>query len=146
MRPEQNKQLKNLREEKEKKNKKLLKRKIIETKSSKTLREQKAKVLADLKTNHLNVASKLEKLESRKNQRGCIATEENQSGLHQAIFETIAPEVGEDEGRRTEVYNSVRTLNDLHSAFEEKGFKLSQTATYYRFIPAPVNHKDRKGK
>ena len=48
IRPEQQKQLKKLREEKDNKEK-LLKRKKIEAKSSQKVREKKAKVLADLK-------------------------------------------------------------------------------------------------
>ena len=38
----------------------------------------------------------------------------------------------------------MRTLDDLHSALEEKGFKLSRAATYYRLMPANVNDKDAK--
>ena len=81
VRPEQKKQVKNLREEKEKKEK-LLKRKIIEAKISQKLREKKAKVLADLKKDHPNTTSKLERLESSKNQPGSIATEGTQLHLH----------------------------------------------------------------
>ena len=86
----------------------------------------------------------MEKLEPRKDQPGPITIEESQPGLHQAILEIIAREAGADERRRTEVYNSERTLDNLHSVLEERGFKLSRTATYYRLIPANVNHKDAK--
>ena len=100
--------------------------------------------MAEPKKDHPNVAWKLEKLESRKNQPGRIAAEESQPGLHQAIFEIIALDAVAEERRRTEVYNSVGMLGDLHSALEEKGFKLGRAATYYCLIPANVSHKDAK--
>lgn len=100
--------------------------------------------MAGLKKNHPNVESKLGKLESRKNQPGRIATKESQPGLHQSIFEIIAPDAVADERRRTEVYNSVRTLDDLQSALEEKRFKVIRTATYYRLITANIYQKDTK--
>ena len=143
VRPEQKKQLKKLHDEKAEKEKRL-KRKIIEMKSSQKVREKKAKVLSDLKRDHPEVASKLEKLEVRTDQHGPIPIEESQPGLHQAILDVIAPEAGADIRRRTEVYNSVRTLDQLHSALEERGFRLSRSATYYRLIPANARHRDAK--
>ena len=143
VRPDQKKQLKNLREEKEKKEK-ILKQKIIKGNDSKKLLEKKPKVLADLKKDHPNVASKLEKHESRKKPAWSYCNSKSQPGLHQAIFEIIAPISGADKRRRREVRNSVRTLDDLHGALEEKGSNLSQTARYYHLIPENVNHKDYK--
>ena len=91
--------------------------------------------MVDLKKDDPNVAPKLEKLKSRKKQSGRIATEESQAGLHQAIFEIIP----------TDVYSSVRTLDDLHSALEEKGFKVSRAAIFYRLILANETTKMPRG-
>lgn len=101
--------------------------------------------MVDLKKDDPNVAPKLEKFKSRKKQSGRIATEESQAGLHQAIFEIIAPNAGADEIIPTEVYSSVRTLDDLHSAIEEKGFKVSRTAKFYRLKPANKTTKMPRG-
>ena len=38
----------------------------------------------------------------------------------------------------------MRSLDDLKSALEKKGFNLSRTATYYRLLPANMSHKDGK--
>lgn len=101
--------------------------------------------MVDLKKDDPNVAPKLEKFKSRKKQSGRIATEESQAGLHQAIFEIIGPDAGADEIIPTEVYSSVRTLDDLHSALEEKGFKVSRAAIFYCLILANETTKMPRG-
>ena len=41
-------------------------------------------------------------------------------------------------------YTTLRSLDGLKSALENKGFNLSRTATYYRLSPANMCHKDGK--
>ena len=70
--------------------------------------------------------------------------ESQQEGLLEAILSIVIPGSSADDRRRSEVYNSVRSLDDLKSALEKKGFNLSRTATYYILLPANMRHKDGK--
>ena len=100
--------------------------------------------MEELKKDHLDVAGKLSKLEMRAGKPGRRPIEEEQPELHTAILSIVTPDAGADERRRTEVFNAVRTLDELQSALQERGFKLSRSATYYRLIPANVVHRDAK--
>ena len=66
------------------------------------------------------------------------------TGLHKTMLEIAATDAGENEKKRTEVQNSVRTLDNLHSALENPDCKLNQTATYYCLTSANAHHKDAK--
>ena len=57
---------------------------------------------------------------------------ESQQGLLEAILSIVIPGASANDRRRSEVYNSVRSLDDLKSALEKKGFNLSRTATFAR--------------
>ena len=105
---------------------------------------KKARVVEELKKDHPDVAGKLSKLEMRAGKPGRRPIGEEQPKLHTAILSIVTPGAGADERRRTEVFNAVRTLDELQSAFQERGFKLSRSATYYRLIPANVVHRDAK--
>ena len=65
-------------------------------------------------------------------------------GLHEAILSIVVTDSFADEGRRSEVYNSVRSFDDLHKALQDKGFALNQTATYYGLLAANAHHNDGK--
>ena len=70
--------------------------------------------------------------------------ESQQQGLLEAILSIVISGSFADDCRRSEVYNSVRSLNDLKSATEKKGFHLSRSAKYYRLLSANMCHKDGK--
>ena len=96
-----------------------------------------------LSIDHPEIATKLKKLEV-KTTAGWPNLESQQEGLLEAILSIVIPGSSADDRRRSEVYNSVRSLDDLKSALEKKGFNLSRTATYYRLFPAKMRHKDGK--
>ena len=68
----------------------------------------------------------------------------DQADLHKDILAIVLPNSSADEKRRSEVYNSVQTLDDLHAAVQQKGYTISRTATYYRLIPRDARHIDGK--
>ena len=121
-----------------------LKRKQVEQQAQQRLREKKAKTLQEIKEDHPDISDKITKLQVRKGVPGRPPIEESQAGLHQAILSIIMPESGADERRRTEIYQSVKTLDGLKSALIERGYTLSRTATYYRLLPASARHTDAK--
>ena len=49
------------------------------------------------------------------------------TGLHETKLEIVASDAGAIEKKRSEVHNSVTTLDNIHSALENRGFKLNQT-------------------
>ena len=65
-------------------------------------------------------------------------------GLHEAILSILLPESTADERRRSEIYNSVPSLDYLNKAVGKKGFNLSRTATYHRLLRDNMRHKDGK--
>ena len=40
--------------------------------------------------------------------------------MHEAIFSIVVPESSADERRRTEIFDSVRSLDDLYKALKKK--------------------------
>ena len=123
---------------------KSLKRKQLDQKAQQRSREKKANVLRDLQKEHPEAAEKLMKLQVQPRKLGRPAVEESMHGLHTAILSIVIPESGADERRRSEVFNSVRSLDDLKDALEKRGYLLSRTALYYRLIPANTHHVDGK--
>ena len=113
-------------------------------KSQQKVRAKRKQVLKELSIDHTEVAAtKLKKLEV-KTTAGRPNLKSQQEGLLEAILSIVIPGSSADDHRRSEVYNSVRSLDDLKSALEKKGFNLSRTATYYRLLPANMHHKDGK--
>ena len=119
-----------------------MKRLKLLVKSQQKVRAKRKQVLKELSIDHPEVATKLKKLKVKTTaERPNL---ESQQGLLEAILSIVIPGSSADDRRRSEVYNSVRSLDDLKSALEKKGFNLSRTATYYRLLPANMRHKDGK--
>ena len=112
-------------------------------KSQQNVRAKRNQVFKELSIDHPEVATKLKKLEV-KTTAGRPNLESQQESLLEAIISIVIPGSSAEDRRRSEVYNSLRSLDDLKSAFEKKGFNLSRTATYYRLLPANMRHKDGK--
>ena len=106
------KQLEGLQQEKKLKEKKQT-RKIIEAKSAQNSRLKNAKDAEDFRKDHPDVAGKLSKLEMRAGVPARRPIEEEQPELHNAIMFIVTPDAGAYERRRTEVFNTVRTLESV---------------------------------
>ena len=111
-------------------------------KSQQKVIAKRKQVLKELFIDHPEVATKLKKLEVKTT--AGRPNVESQQGLLEAILSIVIPASSADDRRRSEVYNSLRFLDDLTSDLEKKGFKLSKTARYYRLLPANMHHKDGK--
>ena len=112
-------------------------------KSQQNVRAKRNQVFKELSIDHPEVATKLKKLEV-KTTAGRPNLESQQESLLEAIISIVIPGSSAEDRRRSEVYNSVRSLDDLKSALENKGFHLSRTTTYYRLLPSNMRHKDGK--
>ena len=112
-------------------------------KSQQKVRAKRKQVLKELSIDHPEVATKLKKLEV-KTTTGQPNLESQQDGLLEAILSIVIAGSSADDRRRSEVYISVRSLDDLKSALKKKGFNLSRTAVYYRLLCANMRHKDGK--
>ena len=134
--------LKSLMGERETIEKKMKRLKSL-VKSQQKVRAKRKQVLKELSIDHPEVATKLKKLEV-KTTAGQPNLESQQEGLLEAILSIVIPGSSADDSRRSEVYNTVRSLDDLKSALEKKDFNLSLTATYYRLLPANMRQKDGK--
>ena len=109
-------------------------------KNQQKVRAKRKQVLKELSIDHPEVATKLKKLEAKTT--AGRPNVESQQGLQEAILSIVIPGFSADDRRRSEVYNSVLSLDYLKSALEKKGFNLSRTATYYRLLHANMRHKD----
>ena len=108
-------------------------------KSQQNLREKRKQVVKELARDH----PEIEKLEIKKTPSQ-PNFESQVEGLHAIIFSIVVPESVADERRRTEIFNSLRSLDDLNLALEKKGCNLSRTANCCRLLHANVRHKDGK--
>ena len=134
--------LKSLMGEKETIEKKMKRLKSL-VKSQQKVRAKRKEVLKELSIDHPEVATKLKKLEV-KTTVVRPNLESQQEGLLEAILSIVIPGSSANDRRRSEVYNSVGSLDDLKSALEKKGFHLSRTTTYYRLLPSNMRQKDGK--
>ena len=107
--------------------------------SQQKLRGKRKQVVKEIGRDHPDI----EKLEVKKTPSQ-PNFESQVEGLHAMIFSIVVPESVADERPRTEIFNSLRYLDDLNIALEKKGCNLSRTANYYRLLPANVRHKDGK--
>ena len=106
------------------------------------LRQKRKRALTELQVSH-PAAAKLLKT-AKKPGRPPLESREDLAGLHEVILNLVSPDSSADERRRTEVYNSCQTLDDLKSKLADTGYSVTRTALYYRLAPANVNHRDGK--
>ena len=64
--------------------------------------------------------------------RPCV--ENGIPGLHHEILSIILPESAAEERGRSELYNTVRSLNDLKVELDNRGYHLKRTTLYYRYV------------
>lgn len=62
-----------------------------------------------------------------------------QDSLLETIVDIAMFGASAEERRRCEIVRTCRTLDDLHKALTEKGFKISRSATYLRLLPRKSN-------
>ena len=115
--------LKSLMGEREATEKKLKRLKSL-VKSQQKLRGKRKQVVKEPAIDHPEIGYKLKKLEVKKTPAR-LNFESQVESLHEAIFSLAVPESTADEHLRTEIFNSVHSLDDLNKAFEKKGFDLS---------------------
>ena len=84
---------------------KSLKRKQNNAHAQKKVRARKAEVLQQLQEEHPDVATKIAKLDVKKNEVGRPSLETTMPGLHDAILKIVSPESGADQRRRTKLFN-----------------------------------------
>ena len=85
-------------------------------------------MVKELARDHPEIGYKLKKLEV-KNTRRRPNFESQVEGLHEAIFSIVVPESTVDERHRTDIFNSVLSLDNLNEGLGKKGFNLSRTAS-----------------
>ena len=129
---EYNKRVESL-EKKKAKCEKDLKRKVIEQRSQQKVRNKKSKVLEKLKQDHPEAAESISKLQVRYGIRGRPPVEDEMPGLHLEILSVVIPESATEEKRRSMVYDTVRSLDDLVAELDKRGHHLKRTAPYYRY-------------
>ena len=98
---------------------KKLKRLKSLVKSQQKSRGQWKQVGKELARYHPKIGCKLKKLEIKKTP-GRSNYESQVKDMHEAIFSIVVPESSADERRRTEIFDSVRSLDDLYKALKKK--------------------------
>ena len=88
-------------------------------KSQQKVRAKRKQVLKELYIDHPEVATKLKKPEV-KTTAGRPDLESQQEGLLEATFSIVIPESFADDRQRSEVYNSVRSLDNLKVLWKRK--------------------------
>lgn len=78
------------------------------------------------------------------NDRGRPNLDEDQPELLKTIARIAELGASASDRRRTEVLRSCKTLDDMCNELNALGFKISRTATYYRFLPK--NHNSTAAK
>ena len=70
--------------------------------------------------------------------------EDSYPDLHKTVLDIATIGAAASDRRRQNLYRSVKTLDDLHSAVHQLGFKISRTALYYRLVPHSSRSNDGK--
>ena len=110
--------------------------------SSQKLRDKRKRALTELEVSHPDAAKRLKT--ANKPGRPPLESRDDLAGLHQVILNLVSPDSSADDRRRTEVFNSCQTLDDLKSKLADSGYAVTRTALYYRLAPANVLHRDGK--
>ena len=105
-------------------------------------RDKKKRALSDLEINHPEAAKRLKT--HKRAGKPPLESQENLAGLHDVILNLVRPSSSADDRRRTEVYNSCQTLDNLKATLSKAGYTVTRTALYYRLAPSNVNHQDGK--
>ena len=116
-------------EEKKAKCEKDLKRKVIEQTSQQKVRNEKSKVLEKLKQDHPEAKESISKLQLRHGIWGRPLVEDEMPGLHHEILSIVIPESAAEEKRRSKVYDTVRSSDDLVAELDKRGYYLKRTTT-----------------
>ena len=110
--------------------------------TSQKVRQKRKKALSEHQVSHPEAAKRL-KTRMRAG-RPQLESREDLVGLHEVILNLVLPQSCADERRRTEVYNSCQTLDNLKQKLGEVGYTITRTALYYRLAPSNVHHRDGK--
>lgn len=126
------KRIKELEKNKEELEKKLKKKKQ-DQKNQMTFRKKRKEALEKVEKEHPDIAAKLKPHKTDKVGRPRI--ESDQPNLLRDVLEIATIGAACSEKRRDDLFRTVKTLDDLHSAISDLGYNLSRTALYYRLLP-----------
>ena len=90
-------------------------------------------MLEKLKQDHPEAPESISKLQVRYGIRGRPPVEDEMPGLHHEILSIVIPESATEEKRRSMVYDTVRSLDDLLAKLDKRGYHLKRTTLYYRY-------------
>ena len=133
------KQIKELTLRKEKVNKSLKRNKSLQ-KSSQKYRTKNKKALERA----LKDFPGLENTIKMKGSAGRPPLEDVYPSLHADILNIATVGAASSEKRREDLFRSVKSTDQLHSALDDLGYRLSKTALYYRLLPK--NSRSSEGK
>ena len=125
---------------KKKKLKKSLKRCKSNRKASKKRRDKAKKVMEQA----IRDFPGLEKSMKVRSSAGRPPLEEMYPSLHTDILSIATIGAACSEKRREDLFRSVKTTDQLQSALDEMGYKLSRTAVYYQLLPKDSRSPDGK--
>ena len=80
---------------------------------------KRKKMVKKMVREHPEIASKLKKLKEKKTPRESNI-ESQIEGLHETIFSLVVPESNANEPRKSEIYNSVSSLDDINKALDKR--------------------------
>lgn len=109
-------------------------------KANKKLRDKKKRALAQAVKDFPNLDTSLKVRDST----GRPPLEETYGNLHQVILSIATIGAAASDRRREDLFRSVKTLDQLHSALDDMGFKLSRSALYTRLLPKSANSAEGK--
>ena len=70
--------------------------------------------------------------------------EENQEGLIEAFLDLATHGSAADERRSTDKLRTIKTLDELNSELRNRGYEISRSALYTRFLPRNSNSLEGK--
>ena len=88
-------------------------------------------MLEKLEEDHPEAAKGISELQVQHGIRGRPPVEDEMPRLHHKILSIVIPEA--EEKRRSKVYDTVRSLDDLVAELDKRGYHLKRTALYYRY-------------
>ena len=109
-------------------------------KAQKKFRIKQRKIMKKVVTEYPDLAHEV----TVRTSSGRPPLEDSYSDLHKTVLDIAIIGAAASEKRRENIFRSVKTLDDLHSAIHQLGFKIYRTALYYRLVPHSSKSNDGK--
>ena len=113
-------------------------------KAAKKLRDKKKRQLAQAIVDFPSLANTLKVNEYGTNSVGRTPFEEVCPNLHADILNIATIGAAASDRRRENLFRSVKTLDQLHKALSDLGYKLGRTAVYMRLLPKSASTSSGK--